>query len=59
MKIIDCNNWVPHNKSNIPITDPLINAKGLFVFSNAGGVAWAYYNLSWFTKNYHYFYEDD
>jgi hypothetical protein len=42
MKIIDCNNWAPHNKSNIPIaiTDPLINAKGLFVF-----FAWFYYRL--------------
>jgi hypothetical protein len=42
MRIIDCNNWAPHNKLNIsiPITDPLINAKGLFVF-----FAWFYYRL--------------
>ena len=42
MKIIDCNNWVPHNKANIPISDPVINAEGVLVFANAGGVAWGY-----------------
>lgn len=67
MKKINCNDWAPRNKpvpyeevAPIPITNPLIKPSYfLFVFSNAGGVAWAYYNLSWFTKNYHYFYADD
>ena len=60
MKIINCNNWAPHNKSNIPIaiTDPLINAKGLFVF-----FAWFYYRLAYLLYNFlgegDYFYEDD
>ena len=68
MKIINCNNWAPRNKQvpynwgavPIPITNPLIaNHIGLYDNFNLRGVAWAYYNLLWFIRNYHYFYEKD
>jgi hypothetical protein len=59
--MIDCNNWAPHNKSNIPIliTDLLINANGLFVF-----FAWFYYRLGasviyHFLNKDGYFHEDN
>ena len=33
MKIINCNNWSPRNKSNIPIpiTDPSVDLLGLLI----------------------------
>ena len=45
MKIINCNNWAPHNKLNIsiPITDPPVDLWVYFAYSRE--VAWFYYRL--------------
>ena len=53
MKIINCNDWAPRHKSNIPIpiTDPLVDLQELlelyFAYS-PGRLAWFYYRLGEF-----------
>ena len=62
--MINCNDWAPRNsRYEWPITDQLIANRNNLYYNfhtyNAGGVAWAYYRLSWFTRNYHFLYADD
>jgi hypothetical protein len=51
MKIINCNNWTPRHKLNlpmisIPITDPPVDLQVYFAYSRE--VAWFYYRMEEF-----------
>ena len=53
MKIINCNNWAPRNRLNIPIpiTDPPVDLQGLLgkLYSySPGRLSWFYYRLGEF-----------
>ncbi len=47
MKMINCNNWAPHNRLNIPITDPSVDLQVYFAYS-PGRLSWFYYRLGEF-----------